>query len=258
MAACVAIGMAATLVASEPEKSKAANAEHAAHTSENPMLRVAKTAFATLVEFLSRDAAIVVLIFIVLFKFTDALAGAMTAPFVIKIGFTREEYATIIKFYGFMATLVGGFAGGFVARAFPLARSLWIGGTLQALANFAFIWPATVGVNSLALTTAIGVENFTSAIGTVIFVAYISALCDNPLRTATQYALLTALSAVGRTYLSLGAGYIAFATGWSWFFAICALAGIPGLLLLAWLQWHGHFAGLDRRREKEEAQAVNA
>lgn len=253
MAACVAIGMVTSLIATEPAKSKVADAEHAAHAGENPMLRVAKTAYASFVEFLARDAAIVVLIFVVLFKFTDALAGAMTAPFVIKIGFTREEYATIIKLYGFVATLAGGFAGGFVARAFPLAQSLWIGGILQALANLAFIWPATVGVDSLALTSAIVVENVTSAIGTVIFVAYISALCDNPLRTATQYALLTALAAVGRTYLSLGAGFIAAAAGWSWFFAICAIAGIPGLLLLAWLQWRGHFAAIDRRRDKEEA-----
>ena len=62
------------------------------------------------------------------------------------------------------------------------------------------------------------VENFTSAIGTVIFVAYLSALCKNPLHTATQFALLTALAAVGRTYLSSGAGFVAEATGWAWFF----------------------------------------
>ena len=84
-------------------------------------------------------------------------------------------------------------------------------------------------------------ENFTSAIGTVIFVAYLSALCRNPLHTATQYALLTALAAVGRTYLSSGAGYIAEATGWGWFFVICARRGLPSLLLLAWLQRRGHF-----------------
>jgi MFS transporter, PAT family, beta-lactamase induction signal transducer AmpG len=78
----------------------------------------------------------------------------------------------------------------------------------------------------------------------VIFVAYLSALCQNPLHTATQYALLTALAAVGRTYLSAGAGFIAEATGWVWFFAICALAATPGLLVLAWLQRTGHFEKL--------------
>src|SRR5262249_31539105 len=176
---------------------------------------------------------------------TDALAGVMTGPFVVAdLGFTRNEYATIIKGVGLTASIIGGFAGGYVARAFPLATSLWIGGILQATANLAFSWQAIVGRDLAWLTFAITVENFTSAIGTVIFVAYLSALCKNPLHTATQYALLTALSAIGRTYLSAGAGFIAAATGWAWFFVICALAGIPGLLLLAWLQARGHFAQL--------------
>jgi len=183
----------------------------------------------------------------VLFKFTDALAGVMTAPFVIDIGFSRNEYATIIKGVGFAATLIGGFAGGFVARAYPLATSLWIGGILQALANLAFSWQAVVGRDIGVLTFAITVENFTSAIGTVIFVAYLSALCNNPLHTATQYALLTALAAVGRTYLSAGAGYVAAATGWAWFFVICAVAAFPSLVLLAWLQRRGHFEKLGPR-----------
>jgi PAT family beta-lactamase induction signal transducer AmpG len=78
----------------------------------------------------------------------------------------------------------------------------------------------------------------------VVFVAYISSLCRNPLHTATQYALLTALSAVGRTYLSSGAGFIAKAAGWPLFFVICMLVAIPGLILLIWLQRRGHFEEL--------------
>jgi len=247
MAGFVVIGMVTTLIATEPAKSDLAQADHAAHARENVVTRVARTAVTAFTEFLSRDAAIAVLVFVVLFKFTDALAGAMTAPFVIKIGFSRDEYAAVVKGVGLAATLLGGFAGGFVARAYPLSTSLWIGGVLQALANLAFSWQATVGADIAALTFAITAENFTSAIGTVIFVAYLSALCNNPLHTATQYALLTALAAVGRTYLSLGAGYIAEATGWAWFFAICAAAGLPSLVLLAWLQRRGHFAKLDAR-----------
>ena len=90
-------------------------------------------------------------------------------------------------------------------------------------------------------------ENFTSAVGTVIFVAYLSALCRNPLHTATQYALLTALTAVGRTFLSAPAGFIVARTGWALFFAICAAAAIPSLVLLAYLQRRGHFASLATR-----------
>ena len=248
MATCVAIGVVTTLIATEPAKSETPEADHAAHAREHPVVRVARTAFTAFKDFLTRDAAIAALIFVVLFKFTDALSGTMTGPFVIKLGFSRDEYAAIVKGVGLAATLAGGFAGGFVARAFPLSTSLWIGGIVQAIANLGFSWLAHVGADISALTFAITLENFTSAIGTVIFVAYLSALCNNPLHTATQYALLTALAAVGRTYLSLGAGYIADATGWAWFFAICALAAIPSLMLLAWLQQRGHFATLTRRQ----------
>jgi PAT family beta-lactamase induction signal transducer AmpG len=168
----------------------------------------------------------------------------MTAPFVIDLGFSRNEYAAIIKGVGLAATLIGGFAGGFLARAYPLATCLWIGGLLQAAANIAFSWQAVVGYDVAWLTFAVVVENFTSAIGTVIFVAYLSALCRNPLHTATQYALLTALAAVGRTYLSAGAGFVAKATGWPLFFVICVVVAVPSLILLAWLQRRGHFAAL--------------
>ena len=209
MAACVLIGIVTTLVATEPEKSAAAAADHAAHAGDDPLTRVVKAAAGAFAEFLTRDMAVVVLVFVVLYKFCDAFAGAMTAPFVIDLGFTRNDYAAIVKGVGLAATLIGGFAGGMVARALPLVTCLWIGAFLQTASNLVFTWLALVGINHWALTAAIIAENFTGAIGTVIFVAYLSALCKNPLHTATQFALLTALAAVGRTYLSAGAGYVA-------------------------------------------------
>jgi PAT family beta-lactamase induction signal transducer AmpG len=241
MAVLVLIGVATTLVAREPEKSARAVAAQARETS---LQRVVEAAVGAFSEFLTRDLAVLALVFVILFKFTDALSGAMTAPFVIDLGFSRNEYAAIIKGVGLAATLIGGFAGGSLARAFSLPVSLWIGGLAQGFANLAFSWQAVLGHNAAWLTFAIIAENFTSAIGTVIFVAYLSALCRNPLHTATQYALLTALAAFGRTYLSSAAGFIAAATGWAWFFAICAAAGLPALMLLALLQHRGHFDGL--------------
>lgn len=238
MGVLVLIGTATALAATEPERSRQADAAHAGLT---PFARVAQAAIGAFRDFAGYELAFVVLAFVILFKFTDALSGAMIAPFVIDQGFSRNEYAAIVKGVGLGALLLGGFAGGFVAKALPLATSLWIGGILQALANLAFSWLAVAGRDLTMLTIAITLENFTSAIGTVMFVAYLSALCRNPLHTATQYALLTALAAVGRTYLSSGAGYIAEATGWAWFFAICTLAALPSLVLLAWLQSRGHF-----------------
>ena len=244
MAATVLIGTVTALLATEPEQS--ARSEAALGHSSG-LVRVLVAARGAFGEFLGRKDAIAVLAFVVLFKFTDAFSGAMTAPFVIDLGFSKADYAAIVKGVGLAATLIGGFAGGFVARAYSLPVSLWIGGAVQAIANLSFSWLAAVGVNHYALALAITAENFTSAIGTVIFVAYLSALCKSPLHTATQYALLTALAAIGRTYLSAGAGYVAKATGWPLFFVICVLVAIPSLVLLTWLQRRGHFETLGRR-----------
>ena len=241
MAAMVLIGTLTALLATEPEQSRRAEQ---ATSGDGALKRVVSAAVGAFSEFLARPDAFAALVFVVLFKFTDAFSGTMTAPFVIDLGFSRNDYAAIVKGVGLAATLIGGFAGGYVARRYSLVASLWIGAVLQALSNLAFAWLATVGVNQWALALAISVENFTGAIGTVIFVAYLSALCQNPLHTATQYALLTALAAVGRTYLSAGAGYVAEATGWPAFFAISVAVAAPSLVLLLWLQRRGHFAAL--------------
>jgi PAT family beta-lactamase induction signal transducer AmpG len=241
MAAFVAIGIVTALLATEPTRSAAVRAEHEKHATDDPLMRVTRTAVSAFSEFLTREMALVALAFVILYKFCEAFAGAMTAPFVIDLGFTRNDYAAVVKGVGLGATLVGGFAGGFVARAYPLATSLWIGAFLQMASNLVFTGLAFAGQSYWALTSAIIAENFTGAIGTVIFVAYLSALCQSPLHTATQYALLTALSAVGRTYLSSGAGFAAEATGWAWFFTLSALTALPSLVLLWWLQTRGHF-----------------
>lgn len=241
MAAMVGIGMLASVLATEPERSQRAIEETKA---EAPAKRVMAAAFGAFAEFLGRKDAWAVLAFVILFKFTDAFSGTMTAPFVIDLGYTRNDYAAIVKGVGLAATLIGGFAGGFLARAWSLPACLWFAGIVQALSNLVFAWLASVGVNQWALAAAITAENFTGAIGTVIFVAYLSALCNNPLHTATQYALLAALSAVGRTYLASSAGFIAQSTGWPLFFAVSVLVAVPSLLLLLWLQARGHFAAL--------------
>lgn len=239
-AALMSVGLIASLVATEPKAPDNLDRKH------NPVARVALTAFGAFRDFLTRDAAVVILLFVVLYKFCDAFAGVLTAPFVIDIGFDKAVYAAIVKGVGFAAALIGGFAGGMVARALPLSTSLWIGGILQMVSNLAFSWLALLSTSVSALTATIVFENFTGSIGTVIFVAYLSALCGVRLHTATQFALLTALAAVGRTTLASGGGFVAEATGWAIFFAITALAAIPGLLLLAYLQARGHFRELEK------------
>lgn len=243
-AACVAVGIIAAFLAREPEGEKAAERE-----DESPIKRVYATAYSAFSEFLSRKLAITILIFVLLFKFCDAFAGVLTVSFVLKTGFSLATYATVVKGVGFAAAIAGGLAGGALARALPLTTCLWIAAIIQMFSNFMFSWLAWMGPDISALTLTIIVENFTSNAANVVFVAYLSALCGARAHTATQFALLTAIAAVGRTVLAASGGYVAEATGWFWFFFVTALSAIPSILLLAWLQRRGHFAALETNKK---------
>jgi len=244
-AALVLVGLITTLLAQEPN-SAAEQDPTAGHTALKRLYETARDSFS---EFLMRDAAIAVLGFVVAYKLCDALAGAMTAPYVLSLGYSKLQYATIVKGVGLTALLIGGFAGGAVARILSLSTALWIGAILQSVSILAFVWLGWQEPSMQALTVAIIIENFATAIGTVIFVAYLSALCRNPLHTATQYALLTALASSGRTFFASGTGYAAKALGWPAFFVACVLTALPALALLLWLQKRGHFRALEAPAE---------
>jgi PAT family beta-lactamase induction signal transducer AmpG len=245
-AALVVVGLIAVLVGREPED-RAVRSER--EQKADAVTRVFRTAWGAFADFLTRDAAVMVLIFVVLYKMCDALAGKMTPPFVLALGYDKGSYAAIVKGVGFAASLIGGgLVGGAIARTMPLGAALWLGAILQMASNLVFVWLYFQPVSNWALSAAILAENFTGGIGTVVFVAYISALCGNPLHTATQYALLTALASFGRTVIASGTGEVAKAIGWPLFFIATALAALPALALLAWLQQRGHFASLDAER----------
>jgi MFS transporter, PAT family, beta-lactamase induction signal transducer AmpG len=242
-ASLVLIGMAATLLAAD-----LALVEPPHRPADGALKRVAQTAQGAFSEFLSRPDALAILALIILFKLCDALAGTMTGPFVLGLGYDKATYAAVVKGVGLAALLSGGFAGGAIARAIPMSLALWLGASLQMLSNLAFVWLNYQALSAWALTVAIVVENFTGAMGTVFFVAYLSALCRNPLHTATQYALLTALASTARTVLSAGTGALAALLGWPLFFLATTLAALPALGVLAFLQRRGHFAALEATR----------
>lgn len=244
MAVLVLVGVVATMLASEPASSVAVEADHALPAHRSALSRAFRAALDSFRNFLSQDLAVAVLAFVVLFKLADALAFALLTPFVLHIGFSLPQLATIRNGVGFIVAVLGGFVGGLIARALPLSASLWIGGILQTVMILAFSWQAIEGQSLTLLTATTTIEFFCDAVGTVIFVAYLSALCRNPLYTATQFALLTALAALGRNVFALSTGYIVEAVGWPLFFVICALTGLPALALLAWLQSRGHFKAL--------------
>lgn len=186
---------------------------------------------APIVDFMKRPAAWIILLFIALFKLGDAMAGTLSVPFYLDIGFTKIEIAAVTKVIGVVAVLGGTFVGGFIVKRYKMMHALLICGTLQLLSNFVFVWLSQVGASVPALTVCICVENISGGMGTAAFVAYMAQLC-NIRFTATQYALLSSISSVGRTLLSSSAGFIAAGAGWAGFFVCTALMGVPGMILL--------------------------
>jgi PAT family beta-lactamase induction signal transducer AmpG len=185
-------------------------------------------------DFMVRPDWLIILAFIVLYKFGDAFAGVMANPFYVDIGFSKTEIGTISKGFGLAMTLTGVFLGGLVVVRYGLLKGLLICGALQMFSNLMFSVQATVGDSVPMLMATIAIENLSGGMGSTAFVAYISSLCSFGL-AATQYALFSSLAAVGRTVLSSGSGWVADHMDWVTFFVISTIAALPGLVILLWL-----------------------
>lgn len=214
----------ATLSAPEPEKPAA--------TPRSLRLAVVEP----FREFFTRRGAYTLLLLIVLYKLGDAFAGALSTTFLIRgAGFSATEVGTVNKVLGLIATIVGALAGGAIMTRWGLYRSLMAFGLLQAVSNLGY-WLIAISPKSLVImSAAVGIENLCGGLGTAAFVALLMALCRQEF-SATQFALLSALSAVGRTYLAgpLTPVLVGF-LGWPGFFMVTVVIALPGLLLL-WLR----------------------
>ncbi|MBL8837797.1 MAG: MFS transporter [Alphaproteobacteria bacterium] len=235
MAALMAVGMATVLLAPEP----AAPADVAAPlpgagAAAKAMAWIRTAVIGPFAEFTTRPSWIAILVFIVLYKFGDALAGVMANAFYVATGFTRVEVASISKVFGVVATLAGVGAGGIIVARLGHYRALFVCGLFQAFSNLMYVAQALAGHDVWLLTATIGIENFAGGMGSAAFVAYLSGLC-NVAFTATQYALLSSLATVGRTNLSAWGGWLAELLGWPAFFAATTLAALPGLVMVVWL-----------------------
>jgi PAT family beta-lactamase induction signal transducer AmpG len=190
---------------------------------------------APLHDFMTRRQWFAVLAFVVLYKLGDAFMGIMFNPFLRDLGFTKTQIAEVVKLYGLIATVIGTFAGGWMVARIGLFRTLLFCGLLHIATNLMLVIQAKLGADIHFLALSISLENFTGGMSTAAFVAYLSALCARHY-TATQYALLSALAAFGRTWLSTPSGALAQAVGWPLFFTIASLMALPGLGLLVWLE----------------------
>lgn len=184
------------------------------------------------VEFLKRPYAIVFLVLIVLYKLGDAFAGTLTTPFLIQaLEFTASEVGLASQAFGLATSLVGIFLGGTIMLRLGLFKSLLWFGVLQAVTNLGFMMLSLSGKSYPGMVVVVGLENIAGGMGTAAFVALVMALC-NKRYTATQFALLSSLSAVGRVFVGPPSGLLIAQTGWTTFFFLTFLLAIPGLVLL--------------------------
>ena len=219
MAACILPGVLTTLLAPEPEI-----------TLGTPKT-VKEAALDPLVEYFRRQGAVWMLAFILLYKIGDAMASAMTTPFYLDIGFSKTEIGTIVKLFGFWATIAGTLAGGVLMLRLGINRSLWVFGFFQAISTACFALLARIGHSVAVLSGVIAFENLSSGMGTAAYMAFMASI-TNKRFTATQYALLTSLMGVPRVLASAPTGFLAKNLGWASFFIACTLIAIPGMLLL--------------------------
>jgi len=185
-------------------------------------------------DFMRRRYWPAILLFVLGYKLGEAMAGVMAIPLYVALGFTLNEIAAVSKLVGFFATIAGALAGGVVAARLGIVRALILCGILQSAGNLFYVLQVMGGHRLDYLALCVAAENVTGAMAGAALVAYLSSLCS-PAFTATQYALLSSLAAVGRTLVASAAGVLAERMGWELFFLSTTVATLPALLLLVWI-----------------------
>ena len=183
--------------------------------------------------FLARHRALEILAFVLLYKFADQLAQALTRPFLIDMGYSADHRGIALATVGLVATIVGSFIGGWVTTLLGLGHSLWIFGLLQVFSNIGyFLLARTDGPHLPLMYSATSFELLTSGMGTGAFSVLLLRLTQKRF-SATQYALFSSLFALPRLLAGPITGFAVDAIGWQAFFLSTMALGIPGLVMLA-------------------------
>ena len=187
---------------------------------------------APLKDFFGRNNAWLILLLIVMYKLGDAFAMSLTTTFLIRgVGFDAGQVGMVNKTLGLFATIVGALYGGVLMQRLTLFRALLIFGILQGVSNAGYWALSVTDKHIYSMAAAVFFENLCGGMGTAAFVALLMTLCNKSF-SATQFALLSALSAVGRVYVGPIAGWFVEAHGWPTFYLFSVIAAVPGILLL--------------------------
>lgn len=183
-------------------------------------------------DFFGRNNAWLILLLIVMYKLGDAFAMSLTTTFLIRgLDFDAGQVGMVNKTLGLFATILGALLGGVLMQRLSLFRALLLFGILQGVSNAGYWLLSITAKHLITMGSAVFFENLCGGMGTAAFVALLMTLCNKSF-SATQFALLSALSAVGRVYVGPIAGWFVEAHGWPTFYLFSVVAAIPGLILL--------------------------
>lgn len=197
---------------------------------------------------LAKKSAWLLLIFIVIYKLGDAFALQLTTTFLLRgVGFSLVDVGTVYKMVGLIATILGALVGGYFTSRLCLFKSLFIFGAMQGFSTAAFIVLAIVGKSYSVMAGTIFLEFFSCGLATSAFLALLMGMCDAHYN-ATQFALLTALSAIGRVFIGPAAGLMVAKYGWISYYTLGVILSLPGLILL-WFLRDAVIAIGDRQRQ---------
>jgi MFS transporter, PAT family, beta-lactamase induction signal transducer AmpG len=235
MAALVGVGLLVFLFGPEPAVVVATENVVAAGSGWDAI----RHAFATAVvgpfrDFMRRPLWLVILIAVFLYKMGEAMAGVMSTPLYISLGFTLPEIATASKIFGFFSIVTGALIGGVVTTRFGIRRALIVCGVLQSIGNLFFVLQAMGGHRIGYLALCVTAENLTGAMAGTALITWLSSLCS-PAFTATQFALLSSLASLSRTVIASSGGVLSEKIGWVQFFVLTSVIGLPAVLLIAWI-----------------------
>jgi PAT family beta-lactamase induction signal transducer AmpG len=204
-------------------------------------------------DFLERPGAWLILLFVLTYKLGDAMGQNMLSPMLVHQGFSDTEYIAINKLVRFWCLVLGSLVAGLLIARFGMSRLLLGAGIIMMAANLLFAWVAHAGHSVPLLTLAVATENLFGAISLTVFATYLSGL-SNTAFTATQYALLSSVAAVARTFATTPSGIVADHLGFTDFYIFCSLLGIPGLVFLYLMRRRGFVVESVRQKGVEGAE----
>jgi len=251
MAALMSVGMLTVLAIAEPEHTVARDAyqrearvvafmERSAHLP--PRLREAMAWFigamvCPFLDFFARNGvklALVMLLFIGVFRVSDITMGVMANPFYLDLGFNKAEIASVTKVFGFFMTIIGAAAGGLLVVRYGIMRPLLLSAVLAAATNLLFSLMAVMGPDLGLLAVTISADNLVGGLAGSVFIAYLSSL-TNTAYTATQYALFSSLMTLPGKFIGGFSGLVVEAQGYFFFFIYSAIIGVPAVLMVLYL-----------------------